>query len=334
MSEKFSRFIFAMLVVCIFTNASAQNLALKKVYSVSNEAPHSAFTDLIKHKKVFYCVFREGNGHIPHGENGDGVIKIRTSKNGKKWQTLVVLEKEGVDLRDPKISVMPNGNLMALMGGSVYRDGKYISRATHVSFSEDGKTFSDPTPVDIDKFDEHWLWRVTWHGDTGYGISYFGQPSQAALLATKDGVNYKVIKKFGLDGQPNEGTIRFDGDKMIVLLRTAGKDNRAVVGNALPPYDNWEWNTLDIFLGGPEFTVLGDKLIAAGRKHPEKEGETVATVVGAFDLQGNWKEYFKVPSNNDTSYPGMVVDKKKIWMSYYSGHQGNTAIYIAEILID
>jgi hypothetical protein len=49
------------------------------------------------------------------------------------------------------------------------------------------------------------------------------------------------------------------------------------------------------------------------------------------DLKGSVINSLKLPSGGDTSYPGMLVYKNKLWVSYYSSHQGKTSIYLAKI---
>jgi hypothetical protein len=37
-----------------------------------------------------------------------------------------------------------------------------------------------------------------------------------------------------------------------------------------------------------------------------------------------------LPSGGDTSYPGLVYHKGIVYISYYSTHEGKTAIYFAK----
>src|SRR5690606_6273887 len=108
---------------------------------------YSAFTDLIRFNGHFYCSFRIGTGHVG-GE--DGKIRILRSKDGQKWKTVALMEKEGIDLRDPKLSVTPDGRIMVIIGGSVYDGKELLDRIPHVSFSnKKGKKFSAPMAVDV-----------------------------------------------------------------------------------------------------------------------------------------------------------------------------------------
>jgi hypothetical protein len=65
-------------------------------------APHNAFTDLARQGDTWFCVFREGSGHIP-GSNG--VIRVLRSADGQHWESAALVAEQGVDLRDPKLSL-------------------------------------------------------------------------------------------------------------------------------------------------------------------------------------------------------------------------------------
>ena len=125
--------------------ASDPEIEITKIW---DDAPHNAFTDLIRHNGMFYCTFREGTGHVP-GETGeDGKIRILSSESGKKWESLALLAKKDYDLRDSKLSATPDGRLMVLMGGSNYDGNHLLNRLTHVSFFEEKEnTFSQPQPI-------------------------------------------------------------------------------------------------------------------------------------------------------------------------------------------
>ena len=136
-----------------------QLISVEKIWS---HAPHNAFTDLIRFRDRWWCVFREAQAHDAPG----GIVRVLASETGAMWEPAATVEERGIDLRDPKLSVTPDGRLMLLMGGCIYDDGgEYLTRAPRVSFSEDGATWSDPRKV---LAEDHWLWRATWHGDRAY----------------------------------------------------------------------------------------------------------------------------------------------------------------------
>src|ERR1700742_3474956 len=99
-------------------------------------ASHNALTDLIRYKNEWFLVFRESDKHV-HGSNG--VIRLLSSRDAIIWQSVEVFEENGVDLRDPKLSITSDGRLMLLMGGTVYSsDHRYIMHQSRVVFSKDG----------------------------------------------------------------------------------------------------------------------------------------------------------------------------------------------------
>jgi len=49
------------------------------------------------------------------------------------------------------------------------------------------------------------------------------------------------------------------------------------------------------------------------------------------DRQGKATLLLTFPSGGDNSYPGFVVKGKELWVSYYSGHEGRTSIYLAKL---
>jgi hypothetical protein len=61
--------------------------------------------------------------------------------------------------------------------------------------------------------------------------------TQIKLVKTTDRIHYYFVKDFGLDGNPNEATIRFGKDNKIfdVLRRDNG---RSPLGQSMPPYIN------------------------------------------------------------------------------------------------
>jgi len=307
-----------------------------KIMKIWDSAEHSAFTDLIRFRGNYYCTFREGSGHVP-GTNG--VVRILKSSNGKIWESVALLEKQGIDLRDPKISITPDRRLMVIIGGSIYQEGKLLGRSPHVSFSDaSGKQFSVPEKVNIDpeiSSWSDWIWRVTWHNGTGYAIDYQIGPQEREgptvlyLVKTKNGRDFMKVAKIDLDGYPNESTIRFDKNGMIfVLIRRELDDKMGIWAKSTAPYDQWEFKKLDIRLGGPNFIFTEDEIIIAGTRVYEPE---VYTGLFIGDKNGNFREVLKFPSSGDTSYPGLVLEKNRLLVSFYSSHEGKTSIYLAEI---
>ena len=306
------------------------------VRQISTGPAYCAFTDLIRHRDTWYCVFREGDSHVP-GTNG--TIRVLSSTDGTQWSPAALVEESGVDLRDPKISATPDGRLMLLMGGSLY-DGangdahrSLVSARGRVSFSADGRTWSAPQTISIDN---EWLWRVTWHGDTAYGVSYRNRGEAGASLnlwKSTDGITYEKITALqpGGDAWPNETTLRFDPDGSLLALVRRERDSRtAFLGRSRPPFTEWSWHDTGRMIQGPDFLHSTAGWWYAGRDQPPGDS-AIRTVVGRLDNH-TAIPFLTLPSGGDTSYPGIVeAAPGELWISYYSSHQGRAAIYLARV---
>ena len=136
-------------------SAEPEIVSVSKIW---DRGTHNAFTDLIRFRHMWWCTFREAK---EHGKS-IGRVRVIVSSDGQQWESAARVAEDGVDLRDPKLSIMPHGRLMLIMGGSVYSPGgPYGTRAPRVSFSPDGHEWTAPRKL---LAEDHWLWRVTWRG--------------------------------------------------------------------------------------------------------------------------------------------------------------------------
>ncbi len=109
------------------------------------QSPSNAFTDLIRYQDQFYCAFREGASH----GSEDGSIRILASPDCQTWTPVAQINStNNLDLRDPKFSITPAGQLMLT---SAERDITPRNYQSMVWFSNDGahwapaKTSAIPT---------------------------------------------------------------------------------------------------------------------------------------------------------------------------------------------
>jgi len=303
---------------------------------------YSAFPSIEQFNGHYFISFREGEDHI-FDRNGiaAGKTRILRSKDGKEWESVALLSKEGYDLRDPKLSITPDGRLMIIMGGSIYVNKQLEACIPQVSFSDDGKTFSDPQPVNYpDGTDFEWFWRMTWHDGVGYTVTYSKSTNKRLILIkTTDGINYETVSKLDIDGFPNETTVRFLPDgRMAMLIRRDAADMDGYWGVAEAPYTDWNFKSIKFRIGGPDFIVTGeDEILAGGRSYTHGE---LRTFVWKGDFEGNFKSAFVLPSYDDNSYPGFIRVGEEVWMVYYSCHEltrenGDTraGIYLAKLPI-
>lgn len=330
--------LLPFLLALIGSAALAQTKTTVTVDKIWDNGTHAAFTSLIEYRGHYYCSFRESYSHIfdPEGR-AEGKVRILESRNGRKWQSVACFGSEGTDLRDPKLSVTPDGRLMVTIGGSVYRNRKHVKSVPMVCFSNDGRHYTPPQPIEISpeaRTTHDWVWRVTWHEGTGYGVSYSGTKRDTlALLRTTDGIRYDLVTKMPIGGFPNETTLRFLPDgRMMQMVRRDAADRQGYWAVSQPPYTRWQWTPMGIQIGGQDFLMPDDTtLILATRTYFTPGHCKTALFKGT--PQGQWEEVYVLPSDGDTSYPGLLVKGNQVWVSYYAStsQPGKAAIYLAKL---
>lgn len=313
-----------LMTTCCLAVA-ADTVPVGKATKIWDQAPHNAFTDLVRFNDRWFCVFREGKGHV----SPDGGLRVITSMDGEKWESAALITSSNSDLRDAKITITPDGQLM-LIGAEALHDK---SKNTHQSlawFSSDWRAWSQKYLIGDP---DYWLWRATWHRGMAYGIGYgCGKDQSIRLYASKDGKKFEPLVERLFDvGYPNETSIVFEGDTAYCLLRRDGKEkgaNTGMLGVSKAPFTKWEWKDTGMRIGGPHMIRLPDgRYLAAVRLYDKP----VRTSLCWLDpLTGKLTEFLKLPSGGDTSYAGLVLHEGEIWVSYYSSHEGKTSIYLAK----
>ena len=292
-------------------------------------APHNAFTDLVRFNDRWFCVFREGENHV----SSDGSLRVIVSEDGKNWRSAAKIESIGSDLRDAKITVAPNGELM-LCGAEAFQ---FPNPHTHQSlawFSRDGSNWSEKHLIGEKDI---WLWRVTWFRNKAYGMGYGCSEKDRVLrlYTSSDGKMFSPVGDyFRGQGYANETSIVFAGNKAFCLLRRDDEGETAMIGTASFPFSEWTWEDLGRWLGGPHLLLMpGGRLLAAVRTRPggDRDDER-KTALGWIDPKTSvFEECLVLPSGGDTSYAGMVLHNGILNLSYYSSHEGKTAIYFAQV---
>ncbi len=292
------------------------------VAPIWSESGHNAFPDLISFQGTLFCAFREAASH----EESNGWIRILKSREGTKWEPVALIKKEGIDLRDPRFSLMGD-RLQLIMGGSVWdQEGKFVDRTPHVSFSDDGSNW---TVVQDLEMAGDWIWRVTWNDGVGYGASYrTGKEWVLSLLKTTDGVHFSAVTPLKVTEFPSETTLRFLSDgTLVALVRRRGN---AWIGQAKAPYTEWTWNDCGYKLGGPNFIVLPDQSLWMGARFYRTEKLEPYTALGPMTFT-SVEPTIPLPSSGDTGYPGLALHEGSLFVCYYSSHEEKTNIYIAKL---
>lgn len=323
--------ILSLFATCIlFSLSHAEQPELVESRRIWDEAPHNAFTDLIRFQDRWYCVFREGQGHV----SPDGALRVITSEDGNEWQSAALISSPDSDLRDAKISATPEGKLM-LAGAEAIphpETGKTHKHQSLVWFSDDGHNWSKPFEVADPNF---WLWRITWHKNKAYGFGYATQTDDEMirLYVSDDGKKFNTLVENAAPGAgyANETSLVFlSDDTCYCLLRRDGKENNSgLLGKSSPPYTEWTWQDLGIKIGGPDMLQLPDgRFVAVVRLYDKN----VRTSLCWVDVEkGTLTEALELPSGGDTSYAGMVWHDGLLWISYYSSHEDKTSIYLAKV---
>ena len=300
---------------------TAELLSSRKIWSA---APHNAFTDLARFRGLWFCAFREAKSHALCA----GKVRVLRSRDGESWESAALIAERGVDLRDPKLGSAPGGKLELLMGGSPVKKGRYEGRRPRVCKSPDGSSWTAPRPI---ASEGDWLWRADRSAGASYGISYRLPGARrwtVHLLESVDGLDYRELATLEVPGMPNEATVRFRGREAIALVRREAGKGRAWIGSSLPPYRSWNWREAEERVGGPNFIVLPDRSLIAATRIWRRGVPSVALCAMT---RSSLRPILVLPSGGDCGYPGMVYHRGILWLSYYSSHEGKSAIYLARV---
>lgn len=253
-------------------------------------------------------------------------MRVLFSLNARTWCSTAKLESPGEDLRDPKLLATPDGRLAVLCGARSSESGRLRLRT--VLFERSAEAHWDPPRVIGDP--GVWIWRLTFApSGTALGLGYSIDPYAVHLYATRDLRTLEtVVATLCSDGHPSEHGLAFlpGGESVCLLRRDPGS---GLVGISQPPYREWSWKDLGVRIGGPCLSATPDgRLIAAVRLYDDR----VRTSICAVEPEcGHLEELLTLPSGGDTSYPGLAWDGEDLLVTYYSSHEGLTAIYLARV---
>src|SRR5262245_49659994 len=163
---------------------------LVSVRKIWDQAPHSAFGDLIRYRDTWFCTFREDEKHASYS----GSVRVITSTDGEVWKSAAQIISATSDLRDPHFSVAPDGQLM-MTGLERYLPEKNRPHQSLTWFSNDGVHWSSKHAIGDPNT---WLWRVTWHRGTAYtmGYSIGPEPNHSGsirLYSSRDGKQFTTL---------------------------------------------------------------------------------------------------------------------------------------------
>ncbi|MDM7860163.1 hypothetical protein QTP81_06105 [Alteromonas sp. ASW11-36] len=305
---------------------------------ITHQRRHCAFTDLQHFNGKLYCCYRQATDHV----SGDGIIIVQclSEVGSSLYQQRIAVE--GADLRDPKLTLTPDGGLL-LLAYARYRNSsnKTLSTRNLTWHTSTGETWSSPTNLNINLW---WLWRVRYvnqHANTAYGLAYRKAADRLDLYAGDPRRKMSLVRAGVLSkeqhslGYPNESDIDFANDMTLrAIVRRDADSFSAQYGEAKPPYTRWQWFDLGEYIGGPIWQRLSPSVyLVAGRCWT---GKTLYTRLWLFNSENRQLEVFDtLPSAGDNSYPGISITTEYLYVSYYSSHiDDHSEIYLACYAID
>lgn len=304
-----------------------------KLTTIWQASAHNAFTDLIRYNGAWWCTFREASTHT----SANGSLRVLRSGGGDEWHDMGVISVANGDIRDPKLSISPNHELV-LIGTVFYTEAAPQYRQTYAWTKLGKQEWSTPMVI---AEQNHWLWRITWHKDKAYGIAYGTAPKNGLhwyeISSSLDSFKSQRMTEF--DGNyVNEHGLVFDeqGTAYCLLRRdiTPPESSTGLIGKSKPPYDKWEWMDLGFRIGGPTLEWAPDKktLLAGYRRHKDpSQWLPQWTEISELSMDGKVLKSINLESGGDCSYPGLALDGNRLKAVYYSSHEGHAKIYCSEI---
>lgn len=105
---------------------------------------YCSFTSMVKLGDVWFLAFREGESHL--GDNA--VIQLLRSEDGINWTMHQTISAPNIDLRDPNLSIMPDGAMLMICGARMKTGDDEYSTKTYYSKFREGQ-FNEVAPVNF-----------------------------------------------------------------------------------------------------------------------------------------------------------------------------------------
>ncbi|WP_281644730.1 hypothetical protein [Bacteroides zoogleoformans] len=294
---------------------------------------HSAFTGLLNFNGILYLAFREGVGHRPDNTSDYGVIKI-IANDGSGWKESGVIKDPTKDLRDPFL-IEIDGRIRVYIGYNTFEGERYQHSGSVYADFDNGQ-WSNVKPLKHDVPHIIWLWKVRKYLDKYYSVAYL-EGEYPVLLSSTDGVDWKTVSIFELEGELSEADMGFIGKFMYVCVR---KDKPigtpSFWGVAKYPFDKFSWKEMDTCVESPELYRLpfANSFLLAGRERHAGSDEVSVSLFSASET-GGLKRIAMLDTglDADKGYPGMTVMNEHLYCSYYTGSFTDTKIKVLKMNI-
>ncbi len=290
---------------------------------------HNSNTDLIYWRDHFYLVHAQSPYHMG---NTDSRLIVRRSADGHTWEQTAELQVPDEDIRDPKLAVINDRLFLYALQNANFEPEPF---GTVLATSADGKSWSALEPVEP----QGWLlWRPkTLDGETWYATAYWHEHGKSALFSSTDGRQWAFVSDIHEGDRNDETALEFLSDgRMLVTARLEGDDRAWHQGSrnaatllawADPPYTDWtKTRSQTSRLDGPVLFAHDGQVYAVARYDPEgpRSWYGMSSILGRKRTalyrvsEDALVRLTDLPSNGDTSYPGIVKKDGDLYVSYYT----------------
>jgi len=342
--KKFSRVIGLMIITLIIgagiifatwyfrTNSTKVNPGLQvELWNAVTDDGHNFNTDLLLWNDYFYLIYQHSKTHF---FDGDSKLVLLKSKDCRNWEKMSGIKYEGLEFRDPKLSVINKTLFLYALRNSAYDPEP---SQTYYATSKDGYHWSSFKEIEPKGY---LFWKPkTSDSLTWFNTAYLNEHGKSILIKSTDGINWETVSTI-YEGETNDETaleILSDG-KIIITARleadpawhSGSKNASTLIAYSYPPYSEWvKTKSYLTRLDGPALITADNKIIAAGRFDPDGRDNWygMSSIFGRkrtaiYLVEDNKLTLLtELPSCGDTSYPGIVKKDGYIYISYYTNDE-------------
>ncbi len=231
----------------------------KRVYC---DGRHNAWPDIAYFKGKYFISFSNQDAHFYR----------------KKAKGLITSSEEGIDWSEPIQLTYKNWPICDASSLFVFKDRLYAEmwalppsdkeRVTLVTTTGDGKSWSNPTPIDP----QISVWKVKEYKGVLYRVSReISASAKIYLWKSEDGLHWEKVSLVHKELFSSETAIHFleDGRILGVARSESGPSisfrSASFIFLADPPYRQWKIINMNMKIDAPVICQVGDVILLAGR---------------------------------------------------------------------
>ncbi len=316
-------FQFAFLTAEASAQIKAEVVSTTKVWEQQQTIVSTA---LVRFQGDLYCACREGTRPF----SKDGTIRLLTSKDGQKWESVVVFNSPTPDrgLSYPKLTVTPQKELMLGAMGAV-KVKTYHNRHLMLWTSKNGRNWIGPKKVGGSDFIASSLCEHNGQIYTYSRGSICGSAQTFLIESSRRDQIFKETYKETVSGFfPGNASLVFQ-DKAGYCLMNRGKS--VMVGFAKAPYNEWTWKPLNESIRvNNAIRLPNGQIVVSG----ELKDEHVRTSLCWFDVKKNQLlEILELPTEGQAVVTGLEVFAGHLFVSHHAAKDGKTGVYLTKVKI-